>query len=273
MAIDAAHAAESRARSKNPRQRNMRRPRNGALFWWTILIIILGIGVVLSWFFSIYIFNHPNEPLPYQILNRLGKLEPPKVFPADKPPGGQFRKPRVMLEEDFRGFEQVHLDYINASLLRDYLENFRRSEGVSYVSGNFVIEHVRALDPANEPDPGDMFSTGLVWRGRSADFPNASVEFVLPTATPVPVELLSVGDVFDIKRSYFAAVVHVARPDDRSMCFTLIPLTYGDIVLEDNRRISLAPPKRLELEARWPLSSAEDADPSVLPAPAPDTGV
>ena len=153
---------------------NIRRPQIGALFWWTIAIIILGICAVLSWVLSIYVFNHPTEPLPYKILSKLDKLDPIERFASDSPPQGRFRTPRLVLEEDYAGFEQKHLDYINSELLRDYLENFRRSRGVTYVKGKFLVTQVRALTEA------DMFQSGLVWRGHHPDFPNAEVEMILP---------------------------------------------------------------------------------------------
>lgn len=233
--------------------RNIRRPRFGALFWWTIVIIILGIGAVLSWFLSIYVFNHPNEPVAYRILTRLDKLEPPKVFSAQEPPQGTFRKLRTMLDEDYAGFDPVHIDYINAVLLRDYLESFRRSESVTYVTGSFRIEQVRALTG------DDLFPTGLVWRGTSTDFPNTSVECVLPTAEPVPAEWIEVGEVFELPRTHYAALIHISRPDDRSMCFTVVPITYGKKPIAENRRIALSPPELLNIEGRWPLTEPQAA--------------
>jgi hypothetical protein len=249
MAVDAAASPEPRTPDKR-RSPNIRRPRVGALFWWTIVIIILGIGAVLSWFLSIYIFNHPNEPIAYRILTRLDKLEPPKVFSAQEPPSGTFRKLRTMLDEDYAGFEPVHIDYINAVLLRDYLESFRRSESVTYVTGEFRIDQVRALTG------DDLFTRGLVWRGTSTDFPNTSVECVWPTSDAVPATLLEVGQVYKIPRTDYAALIHVSRPNDQSMCFSLVPITYGNKAIAENRRITLKPPTSVNIEGRWPLTEA-----------------
>lgn len=254
-------SAKAAARSDRPNRRrgigNIRRPQIGALFWWTIASIILGIGVLLSWFFSIYIFNNPNEPVPYKILTKLDKLDPPKRFPANAPPPGKFRTPRALMDEDYLDFAESHLGYANDLLMRDYLENFRRAEKVAYVRGTFVVEHVRALTN------NDLFQQGLVWRGRSADFPNASIEMILPTGSPVDAGLVAVGQPFAISGAFFATVVHVARPDDRSMCFTLVPIAYGDREIAEQVRLALKPPKRLNLEGTWPLTSPEDVDPSV----------
>ncbi len=246
---------------RNPRRPgNFRRPQIGALFWWTIAIIVLGIGAVLSWFFSIYIFNNPSEPLPYRVLTKLKKIDPPKRFSSENPPAGKFRKPRSLLEDDYAGFEPHHLDYVNSILLRDYLENFRRSEGAIYVKGDFIVEQVRALGT------GDLFQTGLVWRGRNKDFPNASVEVVLPTAGPVSPDLIPTGEPFALTGAFFAALIHVARPDDDSMCFTLVPIVYGSKQIADGARIALRPPPRLNLEGQWPLTAPSPDDDTPPPA-------
>ncbi len=233
---------------------NIRRPQIGALFWWTIAIIILGICAVLSWFLSIYVFNHPTEPLPYKILSKLDKLDPIEKFASDSPPQGRFRTPRLLLEEDYAGFEQKHLDYINSELLRDYLENFRRSQGVTYVKGEFLATQVRALGE------GDMFQSGLVWRGHHPDFPDAEVEMILPTSSPAPPELIPVGEMFDIKGDFFAAVIHVAKPNDEAIVATLVPITYGNKEITPGAKIALKPPKSLNIEGIWPPTQAQETD-------------
>ena len=92
---------------------NVRRPRIGSLFWWTIAIIMLGICAVLSWTLSIYIFNHPAEPVPYKILTRLKKLESPERFTTGAPPPGRFHTPRKLLENEFAGLTNKHLQFTN----------------------------------------------------------------------------------------------------------------------------------------------------------------
>ncbi len=260
-------------RARRPRgMGNIRRPRIGALFWWTILIIVLGIAAVLSWFLSIYIFNHPDEPLPYRILTKLEKLEPPLAFAADNPPNGDFQKLRTLYETSYQGFAQHHLDFINAGLLRDYIENFRRSESklkedrITYVRGEFTVDFVRALTDA------DLIRTGLVVRASSPEFPNASIELILPTRGAPPVDLLEPGASLTLNRPDYATLVHVTRPDERSMCFGLIPITYGEFQIAEGAKLKLAPPRGeggappLNLDGRWPLTSPED----VVAAPETD---
>lgn len=256
--MPASSPARSRSRRTSPHAANVRRPQIGSLFWWTIASIVLGICAVLSWFFSIYIFDNPNLPLPYRILTKLEKIEPPMRFKVERPPQGRFRSPRALYEDDYAGFEQHHLDHINAKLLRNYLENFRRAESVTYVKGKFVTESVRALGP------GDLFQSGLVWRGHAEGFPNASIEVVLPTAEATPPELIPLDKPFKLKGAFFAALIHVAKPDEDTMCFTLVPIVYGSQQVAQGAKIALRPPPRLNLEGHWPLSSpaAEETEES-----------
>lgn len=230
---------------------NIRRPRLGSLFWWTIAIILLGICAILSWTFSIYIFNHPNQPIPYKILTKLNKIPPPKQFSPEAPPPGRFHTPRSLLENEFTELETEHLRFTNDLLLRNYIENFRRSDGVIYISGKFNVDYVRKLNSS------DLFQQGLVFRGHAENFPNASVEVILPTRDPISPKLVSTGQLFDLASNFFAALVNVSKPRDDLICFTLVPIVYGKKDLAGGKLIML-PPSTLNIEGKWPLTSHEE---------------
>lgn len=232
---------------------NIRRPRIGSLFWWTIGIILLGICSVLSWTLCIYIFNHPNEPIPYKILTRLKKIPPPEQFKSGAPPSGKFHTARSLLENDFAGFNDEHLAFSNEILLRDYLENFRRTESVTYLSGNFTIDHIRGLNP------GDLFSEGAVIRAHSEDFPNASVELILPGSRAASNKVIQPGETFDLSKSFFAALVNVTRQEQGFMCFAVVPIVYGEKKMPRGT-INMHPPSRVNITGKWPLTSRSDTE-------------
>ncbi len=241
--------APSRGVRTPPLAKNRRRPQIGSLFWWTIASIVLGICAVLSWFFSIYIFDNPHQPLPYRILTNLEKIEPPMRFKAESPPQGRFRSPRFLYEEDYAGFEQRHLDHINGILLRDYLENFKRAESVTYVKGTFVTEQVSTLGP------DDMFQNGLVWHGHAEGFPNAKIRVVLPTGGKTPATLIPLDTPFKLEGQFFAALIHVAKSDDDTMTFTLIPIVYGSKQIAKGTKIA----PLLNLKGHWPPNLSADS--------------
>src|SRR6201982_1500136 len=59
-------------------------------FAWTVVILLL-IGFALAaWLGSFYIFNQPERPDSYRILQRLHKIEPPKRFELTAAPAGEF---------------------------------------------------------------------------------------------------------------------------------------------------------------------------------------
>ncbi|MFP6874410.1 MAG: hypothetical protein VCA55_12990 [Verrucomicrobiales bacterium] len=233
---------------------NIRRPRIGSLFWWTIAIILLGICTILSWTLTIYIFNHPNEPIPYKILTKLDKIAPLQQFTLDTPPPGKFHNARSLLENDFAGLETAHLKFTNDILLRNYLENFRRAENVIYISGKFSVDYIRELNS------GDLFPQGLVFRGHAENFPKVNVEVILPTREITSPSLIKTGHLFDLAGTFFAALVRVSKPSDDSICLTLVPVVYGEKNLAEGK-IEMHPPEQLNINGNWPLTSPNDIFP------------
>ena len=67
-----------------------RPPERINYFAWTVAILLL-IGVALAaWLGSFYIFNQPERPDSYRILQKLRKIEPPKRFELTAAPAGEF---------------------------------------------------------------------------------------------------------------------------------------------------------------------------------------
>ncbi len=227
---------------------NIRRPRLGSLFWWTITIILLGICVILSWTLSIYIFSHPNEPVPYRILTKLNKLEAPKKFTPASPPSGKFHTLRDLLENDFAGLDEELMKFSNKILLRDYLENFKRTESVIYISGSFTINNVRQLTS------DDLFMNGTVISASLTDFPKAGIELVLPESEWANNEMAQARQTFDLSKPFFAALIHVRQSVKDLMYFTVVPIVYGQKNIGVTQ-VKLSPPKNLNIEGKWPLTS------------------
>jgi hypothetical protein len=227
---------------------NIRRPRIGALFWWTIIIVLLGICTILSWTLSIYIFNHPNEPVPYRILTNLNKLPAPERFKPGSPPSGKFHAPRQLMENNFAGLDAELLAFSNKILLRDYLENFKRSESVIYISGSFTVNQVRKLQPE------DLFIDGTVLSAHLTDFPKASIELILPGAMLASDTSINSGQPLELTKPFFAALIHVAKPSKELMRFTVVPIVYGQHQI-GTTKVSLSPPPILNIEGKWPLTS------------------
>ncbi len=231
------------------------------LFWWTILIVTLAAVATLSWTFSTYVFDHPNKKTPFKILSKFNKIPPLEKFQAQDPPKAKksFSVARSLMEEEFSNFTGVNLSYLNDIFLRDYIENYKRTEGVYYMKGTFTVTHSRQLTNS------DLFTKGTVLSGNCDAFPKAYIELVLPSSSPDPVSSIPIGTKFSLHNDDFSCLLHVRKPTKESICFTLIPITYNKISVSKTSSIKINPPKELNIDGTWPLIKNSDLKLNIEP--------
>src|SRR6266704_1341876 len=125
-------------------------------FAWTVAILLL-IGFALAaWLGSFYIFNQPERPDSYRILQKLHKIEPPKRFELTAAPAGEFLSAKQLYDR-YIAMGSAELAKTNAELARNYIRNFQQVRGlVTYLVGRYVIMDARELGP------GDIFTSGMV---------------------------------------------------------------------------------------------------------------
>lgn len=230
--------------------RFQKRKKDSGLFWWSVFITILLGMATFSWFFSIYIFAHPEKPLNYRILTHLEKIEPPTSFSALTVPTGKFFDAKGIYTK-YYGFGDSHLEVGNSLLKRRYLKNYKE-EAPIYVKGVFRISEVRQLTAE------DVFPSGYIVRATSREYPTVSIEYIFPCTaestaeTPAP---FTVGDDLSLDRtSTFASLLNAAKLHDDSFCFSLVPLVYGTYQVAGSGTLSLSPPKTLNMSGHWPLT-------------------
>jgi hypothetical protein len=97
-----------------------RRPQRINYFAWTVAILLLTGCALAAWLGSFYIFNQPERPDSYRILQRLHKVEPPKRFELTAAPAGEFLN-ASQLYERYVGMGAAELAKTNAELLRNYI--------------------------------------------------------------------------------------------------------------------------------------------------------
>lgn len=244
--------------------------RDGGLFWWTMIITVL-IGLCcFSWFFSIYVFSHPEKPFNYNLLTKLGKLEPVERFTENNAPAGAagFLAPKAAYARFAPGpgrLGKAQLEVTNDLLKRQYLLNYKEEKPV-YVSGHFRIDQIHPLEA------GDPIGTGIVLRGTAIDYTALDFEYIVPTKSAVDVSPFKVGDVIELTGpKHYASVVHVSHLPEERVALSLISLTYptlgetGQKTVKGGQqaplpRIAQAPPALLDLSAAWPLTSEGRAD-------------
>lgn len=246
----------TRSRGFTGRGRNVKRPSRwfGGLFWWTMLIILLALGAVASWTFCLFAFSYPEKPINYMVLQKFGKLDPPKKFSNSDAPSNRSYTPRDLYDR-FNEYEERHFKEINSLLLRNYIENFARAERgfTMNMVGKFKVEDRRPLAE------GDLMAGGTVLLARCIDFPDVVIEYLLPGRPgSVPDDVLAVGDLLDLgtkSRSRFApfnVVLHISRVAGNQYCFCIVPIVFSSGQLARDVELTLAPPERVNPEAVMP---------------------
>src|SRR2546430_10158225 len=89
-------------------------------FAWTVAILLLMGFALAAWLGSFYIFDQPERPDSYRILQKLHKIEPPKRFELTAAPAGEFLNPQQLFER-YVGMDQAVLARATAELTRTYL--------------------------------------------------------------------------------------------------------------------------------------------------------
>src|SRR6267378_2978630 len=234
-----------------------RQPERINYFAWTVAILLL-IGFALAaWLGSFYIFNQPERPDSYRILQRLHKIEQPKRFELTAAPAGEFLNPQQLYER-YVGMGEAELARANAELARNYIRNYQQVRGlVPYVVGRYKIIAARELGP------GDVFTSGMVALTNAVDNGELLMEHLYPAspeALPSMKQTLNVGLEIKLERSHdISSVIHAERLADGRMMITAVPLLYGSYtVTRGLGTFRLEPPLSLNLVAGWPLFKAPE---------------
>lgn len=242
-------SSDQRARSGGGKHTAKKR-RDEGLFWWTILITLLMGLATFCWFFSIMVFRYPEKPFNYKLLTRLEKLEQIKPFDPLDVPSGIFHGARELLAK-YYNYNSEQLALLNDLLKRSYIMNYE-NEGPVYVRGTFNVVNARKLTEA------DLIDTGWVVRARSSEIEDVEIELLLPGVEGADMPYVQ-GDSFNLdNKTTFGSVVHVSRNKETDgLCASVIPISYGNFKAGEQKVLSLRPPKVLNMESQWPLTTDE----------------
>jgi len=226
-------------------------------FAWAVAILLL-IGFALAaWLGSFYIFDQPERPDSYRILQRLHKIEPPKRFELTAAPAGEFLDSKELYER-YSEMGNAELARTNAELARNYIRNYQMVRGlVPYVVGRYKIVAARELGP------GDVLTSGMVALTNAVDNGELLLEHLYPAdpeALPLMKQTLNVGLEIKLERSHdISSVIHAERLIDGRVMITAMPLLYGSYtVTRGLGTFRLEPPLSLNLAAGWPLFKASE---------------
>ena len=234
-----------------------RPPERISYFAWTVAILLLTGFALAAWLGSFYIFNQPERPDSYRILQKLHKIEQPKRFELTAAPAGEFLNASELYER-YVGMGAAELAKTNAELLRNYIRNFQQVRGlVPYVVGRYTITGVRALGP------DDVFPSGMAALTAAVDSGELLMEHVYPAkpeALPLMKQTLTVGLEVKLERTHdISAVIHAERLIDGRILVTAVPLLYGSYtVTRGLGTFRLEPPPSLNLVGGWPLFKSQE---------------
>src|SRR5437667_3872898 len=229
------------------------RPRSRInYFAWTVAILLLTGFTLAAWLGSFYIFDQPERPDSYRILQRLHKIDPPKRFELTAAPTGEFLNAKQLFDR-YVAMGAAELAKANTELLRNYLKNYQHVPGlVPYVTGRYMMIDARELGP------NDAFTSGMVALTDAIEHGELLMEHVYPagpTMLPLMKQTLKMGLEIKLERTHdLSAVIHAERLDDGRIMITTVPLLYGNYtVTRGPGTFRLEPPFALNLEAGWPL--------------------
>ena len=221
-------------------------------FAWTVAILLLSGFALAAWLGSFYIFDQPERPDSYRILQRLHKIDPPKRFELTAAPAGEFLSAKQLYDR-YVGMGSAELAKTNAELLRNYIRNYQQVRGlVPYVVGRYTIVAARELGPA------DVFTSGMVALTNAVDSGELLMEHPYPASPeilPLMKQTLNVGLEIKLERTHdLSAVIHAERLADGRILITAVPLLYGSYtVTRGLGTFRLEPPLSLNLAGGWPL--------------------
>jgi hypothetical protein len=226
-------------------------------FAWAVAILLLTGFALAAWLGSFYIFDQPERPDSYRILQRLHKIEPTKRFELTAAPAGEFLNPPELYER-YVGMGAAELARANAELARNYIRNYQQVRGlVPYVVGRYTIIATRQLGP------GDVFTSGMVALTYAVDNGEVLMEHLYPAspeALPLMKQTLTVGLEIKLERTHdISAVIHAERLVDGRIMVTAVPLLYGSYtVTRGLGTFRLEPPLTLNLAGGWPLFKSQE---------------
>lgn len=230
------------------------------LFWWLILNILAITFAISSWIVCLNLFRDPTHPLSYELMFKVGRVPELQAFPTQRSlPKVQKTASAVEADTIFRQFSPDDLQKFNKTILREYLTNYRQSELLTCLVGEFTVISARPLDEE------DFLSPGLLVRAQATIQPEADAA---PIPYPVQIELFYLGE--DIPKDTFspghlislkknqdcAALINVSHSDSaegNSLFLSLVPLRSGPVRDDEKATLfTITPPEKANPKAGLP---------------------
>lgn len=237
--------------------------RRPPYFWWFLALILASCFTILCWSLCISIFNNPEVPRNYEILRKLDRLPEHKAYTSQTAPKHPASSAPT-LRKSYLDFSNKELATVNRSLLHSYLTNFRETTFCTYLEGDYQVTGIRKLTQ------GDIINEGFAVQLRayiqpdeytdSAPYP-VIAEIIFPTPYTDSHKGFHKGDMLELGITpQFASLLHVKKieqkDDDTIVVVTAVSLA-SRLRPPHEGPFDLVPPKKLKLDAAFPLFPAK----------------
>lgn len=244
------------ATKKNIKKFIRRRP---SWFWWTLANLSAAAFAVASWSVCLYLFNFPEHPFNYDFLRKLQRIKPVVAYAPLEAPEGSSADPTGLLTR-FYNLETDQLLAHNLRFKRNYITNFHKPEVVTYVEGTFRVRSSRNLTEEDFFYPGQVVTVEAVVQADELAQPSpypVLLELLLPTREDPPGPLFEIDHLFDFKKiEHRILVLHATQWGNRTdptICLTVVPLSFENLLTTAGSPLSLAPPEPLNVSAPFPV--------------------
>lgn len=234
-------------------------PRRPPYFWWLLANALALCFAVVSWTFCLHVFGNPEIPRNYELLEKIGRAPELKRYTVLDAPNVAALDPRELYRKFF-ALDGDARERLNSVLIRNYLTNFERQLMLTYIQGDYRVEHTRVLVE------GDVLAPGFAVRARAMvkpdDFTEAApypvvIEYIFPTPQTAIAAEFNEGDTLEVHKSpNCAAILHIARTiedDEPALLLTVVPIAYGPYKIDDDIGFDIEVPERLNPGAKLPV--------------------
>jgi hypothetical protein len=230
-----------------------------AYFWWLLANALALCFAVISWAVCLDVFRNIEVPRNYAILAKLGRLPEWVPYTVEKAPNGNVLGPRELYQKFF-GMEPKDAKRWNSLLLKNYLTNSMNPLLLTYIEGDYQVETVRTLTPADFLDPGFVVRAQALVKpdefSNAAPFP-VFIEYLFPTSDVAAARFFKRGDILAVRKSPGCASVvgfsKTVADGDPAVLLTVIPIAYGPYLNGDVRLFEITPPPQLRPAAEFPV--------------------
>jgi len=227
--------------------------------WWGLANVAVLTFSILSWAGCYYVFNFPEIPTNFSILEKLGRIGKVKTFTPLDAPGTKSASAEDLYELIYSlDDEKVHK--FNQILKRGYITNYEKIPVYRYLQGEFRILDIRTLTEEDFIYPGILIKARAYVKADKNDLSSPYplvIDYVLPTNVKGAKDNFQKGDLFEVEKSkHCASIINVekeGRKEDPTLRCVIVPLAYNVYISPDKTEIPMSAPEKINVSAPLPM--------------------